>query len=340
MKLLLEDLDYLAIGATVLGSGGGGDPSADLLLVKDIFEESGPMEMVSVDQIPDEASIITAGYIGAPLVSAEKLSSYGEWKRAEELLNKKIWGVAPAEIGGSNALSAIIAASECGMRLIDADTLGRAFPYVHISSCALYGIGPTPAAIVDGMLQGVVIHCGTAQILELLARSVVTAMGSTAAGMLYPMTGRQAKKALLPGSISQAVDLGKSLSNSSLEQFVHSCGAKIVGRGVIVDIIQHIEEGFLKGEVVIQDGENRIFIDLQNEYLVVRSKDKILGTTPDIIVVIDSNSMKPIASDQVRYGLSVVVVMLPAPSIWKSEEGLLMTAPRAFGYNIEPVVIV
>lgn len=340
MKLDVHDLDDLAIGATLLGSGGGGDPSADLLLAKEMITSRGSLEYVSVDDIPDDANIITAGYIGAPLVSIEKLQSDGEWSRGAELLGKHFWGIASAEIGGSNAFAGIIASIECGAKLIDADTLGRAFPYVHISSCALAGVGPAPASIVGGKHDGVVIHCRSPQMLEAIARPIVTVFGSTAAGLLYPMNGAIAKRALVRGSLSQAIRLGKLLKRSkSVSDFLSKVSSKHLGRGVIVDIIQHVEEGFLRGEVVVECDSGRIRVDIQNEYLLVRDAQRVLGTTPDIIALLDSNTLKPISSDQVRFGLSVDVALISAPSIWKTAAGLALTAPKAFGYNTEAVLI-
>ncbi len=340
MKLEVHDLDDLALGATLLGSGGGGDPSADLLLAKEMIQAIGSIDCVSVDEIPDSADIITAGSIGAPLVSIEKLTSDGEWRRAAELLGTKFWGIASAEIGGSNAFAGIIASIECGARLIDADTLGRAFPYVHISSCVVHGVSPSPSSVVGGQHDGVVIHCTTPQMLEALARPLVTVLGSTASGLLYPMRGAVAKRALVRGSVSRAIALGKLLKKSkTVAEFLTQVPSKHLGRGVIVDIIQHVEDGFLRGEVVVECETSRIRVDIQNEYLIVRDDRKVLGTTPDIIALLDSNTLKPIASDQVRFGMSVDVAMIAAPSIWKSAEGLTLTSPKAFGYNVEAVLL-
>ncbi len=334
-----EDLHFLALGASLLGSGGGGDPSFDLLAAHELCLHQGPVSLYQIDEIPDEEIVVCCAYIGAPLVASEKLSTIGEWKKAqiliERFLDRPLWGVVSGEIGGANAFAALIAALECNLKLIDADTLGRAFPTVNISSCALHSIKPTPAVLVDGLLNGAVLDCKETQVLEHFARSLVVPMGSTAAMMLYPMTGRQAKVALIPGSLGSALALGKVLERD------RALPGKVVGRGMIIDQMIRIEGGFQKGEILIQenDSEQVYIIDVQNEYLVVRRGEEVLSTTPDIISLINQETRTPILSDQIKYGQQVEILVMASPKIWTSQCGLEMTSPRAFGYTFEPKLI-
>ena len=56
------------MGATLLGTGGGGDPYVGKLLVKQAIEDYGPARVVDVDELPDEGLIMTTAIIGAPTV--------------------------------------------------------------------------------------------------------------------------------------------------------------------------------------------------------------------------------------------------------------------------------
>src|SRR5215207_1918787 len=63
-----KELDALAIGANILGSGGGGDPAYDLLIAKECIREWGPVCLLSVEELDDQAWIAPIGYMGSPLV--------------------------------------------------------------------------------------------------------------------------------------------------------------------------------------------------------------------------------------------------------------------------------
>ena len=70
-----RELEDLAIGAAVLGTGGGGNPYIGKLLAKRAIREHGPVTLVSVDEVPDEALVVPSAMMGAPTVMVEKLPS-------------------------------------------------------------------------------------------------------------------------------------------------------------------------------------------------------------------------------------------------------------------------
>lgn len=72
-KIIEEQLDDLALGAALLGSGGGGDPAYELLMAKQAFEEYGPPDLVDLKEVPDNALVVPIAFMGAPLVSMERL---------------------------------------------------------------------------------------------------------------------------------------------------------------------------------------------------------------------------------------------------------------------------
>jgi DUF917 family protein len=188
--------------------------------------------------------------------------------------------------------------------------------------------------MVDGLGNAVAFHTTSPEVFERHARAVVTAMGSSAVCALYPMTGSQAKKALIAGALSKAVNIGKKLRNKHR----HELGCTWVGRGVISRIEQEIDKGFLVGKVTIE-GASRYVLEFQNEFLVVYEKDRPIHTTPDIITLLESESLNPLGTDQLRYGLEVDIVIAASPPIWRTKQGLLLTAPAAFGYSFPPMLI-
>ena len=69
----VADLDDIALGAAVLGAGGGGDPYVGKLLARDSIERHGPVTLVAPDEVPDDARVVAIGMIGAPTIVSEKL---------------------------------------------------------------------------------------------------------------------------------------------------------------------------------------------------------------------------------------------------------------------------
>ena len=53
-----EEIENIAIGAALLGTGGGGDPYIGKLMAQQAVEEYGPIRLISPDEVPDDALVI------------------------------------------------------------------------------------------------------------------------------------------------------------------------------------------------------------------------------------------------------------------------------------------
>ncbi|MEM1401433.1 MAG: DUF917 domain-containing protein, partial [Pseudomonadota bacterium] len=74
-------------------------------------------------------------------------------------------------------------------------------------------------------------------------------------------------------------------------------------------------------------------IDLQNEFLIFRRNDVVEVCTPDLIVVLDSDTGLPITTEMLRYGQRIAVLGLPAHALMRTPEALKVVGPAAFGYD-------
>ena len=87
MREFTEDrLDDLAVGAAILGTGGGGNPYVGKLLARAALREHGPVTIVEVDELDDDALVVPSAMMGAPTVLVEKLPQGDEAVRAFEAL--------------------------------------------------------------------------------------------------------------------------------------------------------------------------------------------------------------------------------------------------------------
>ena len=94
-----EHLEKLAIGAGILGTGGGGNPYLGKLIARRFLDEGGSIEVVPLDEVADDALVCSVGGMGSPTVSFERL------------IRAKKPAVAMAAVGVTAASGATTAAS-------------------------------------------------------------------------------------------------------------------------------------------------------------------------------------------------------------------------------------
>ncbi|MBS0621750.1 MAG: DUF917 domain-containing protein [Verrucomicrobia bacterium] len=317
MSLLhLEDLEPLARGASILGSGGGGCPRIKMLQAKSAMKRYGPVRLLALEELADDALVVPVATMGAPLVGIEQLPSGKEVEQLidliEEKMGRKVDALVTAEVGGGNLFTPFAAAAKRGIPVLDADPIGRAFPELQMTTCHLCGISPSPLFMVDCLGNKLCVEAQNAMAAEKIARQVAVAMGMRAHIAIYLMRGSEAKKTLIPKSISRALALGRELKLG-----------KRLAMGQIIDVDQRLEGGFLRGSFTLgEEGGKKVVVEYQNEYLVARRGGGIIGCTPDILTLLEQETFDPIPSERLRYGLRGELILLEAPAIWKTEEGL------------------
>ena len=144
IKIGLEDLDDIALGATFLGTGGGGDPYIASLMTRRAIEENGPVTMLSLDEIDDDALVFACGNMGAPTVAIEKIMGADQPPAAvlalEAHLGRQADLLMAFEAGGSNSMMPIYNAAMLGKPMVDADGMGRAFPEMQMVTFSVYAL--------------------------------------------------------------------------------------------------------------------------------------------------------------------------------------------------------
>lgn len=344
-QLTINDLEKLGLGSAVLGSGGGGDPSYSLLMANYLMQEYGPVDLISIDELADNDFVVPLSLMGAPLISMERILSGREsdliFSAIESKFQRGPTVLMPAEIGGANAFTPLLAAAKWRLPLLDGDMIGRAFPELQMSSCNLKGLNPTPAFMSDCLGNSICIETEDADSLERIARSITVAMGSSSAVAFYIMNGPIAKTSIVPGTFSQALKLGATIINARnrgadpVEALIDASGGVLLGKGTLIDVDQNVAGGFLQGSATILGDNGKITISYQNEYLLANRGAEVLASTPDLIVLLEENSGTPIASEALRYGLQVALIALPAPAIWCTSAGIKLVGPRRFGYEVD-----
>lgn len=337
-KLSASDLDNLCLGSMVLGSGGGGNPTYDLSMAKQQFEDFEPACLVDLESIAEDAFVVPIAFMGAPLVSKERIPSgrelIGLLNIIEETTKRKVTHLLSAEIGGANAFTALTLSAITGIPVIDGDMIGRAFPELQMSSCNLKGISASPCFIIDCLDNKAIIYGNSGSDVERLCRKMTVEMGSSTAISLYLMTGKQCKESIIPSTMSLAMKIGKAMrTNDPIGGLIEATDGEILGSGVISDIDQVIKDGFLTGSFTITSFNEKMTVYYQNEYLMVYKNGKSIATTPDIIIPLEQETGLPITSESLIFGLRVTLVKIAGPDIWKTEQGLKYVGPNYFGFT-------
>jgi DUF917 family protein len=348
-----QEIEDIAVGAALLGTGGGGDPYIGKLMALQAIEEYGPIKLISVDEVPDDAMVVPSGMMGAPTVLVEKTPSGDEAIKAfnslESYLEKKIFATMPLEAGGVNSLLPFALAARLGLPVVDADGMGRAFPELQMVTFYLDGISATPMIVADEKGNISLFNAINNVWAERLARTAVIQKGGAAMIALYPMTGRNIKDSAihnilqLEENIGKTIRLAKQNNQDPIHEVLKLTGGYELFQGKVVDVNRKTETGFARGTALIEGIQNYKGEDLelrfQNEHLLALTKDRLLCVTPDLIAVLDAETGIPITTEALRYGARCVVVGLPCHPKWRTEKGIATCGPKYFGYEFDYVPV-
>jgi DUF917 family protein len=345
------DVAPLAAGAWILGTGGGGSPYLSRLNLERDLADGTTCRVIGADELDDRAMVAVVSSMGAPLVGQERLADPDQLIRAvevmEEVTGLHLSAVMAVEIGGSNGLAPFLVSARTGLPVVDADAMGRAFPEQQMTSFSIGGLSPVPLAVVDVRRnEAVISQAASWQWMERMSRALCTEMGSRAATCKAPRTAAEVREWGIHGTVSKALSLGRAVAAAQAGRhdpvgavLAHEEG-RVLLEGKVVDVERETTAGFIRGSVRIAGsgaGDDTMALHFQNEWAVAMVDGRPVCTTPDLICLLDLDSGEAIGTETVRYGQRVAVVALPSPEVLRTERGLELVGPRAFGYDFDHV---
>ncbi|PWC94136.1 DUF917 domain-containing protein [Azospirillum sp. TSO5] len=347
--LTLDDIEALAIGAWILGTGGGGSPHHALLSMRRLYQDGVQVALIDPQDLADDDQIAVVSTQGAPLVTQERLTDSRAAARAVEAmeghLGRRFRAVMGIEVGGANALQPVMAAAHLGIPVVDADAMGRAYPEAQMTTFAVGNLHPAPLTSVDPRGNEVIVSAAASwEWMERISRRICTEFGSTAATCKAPRSGYEVKRWAVPNTTSRAIRLGKAVMEANrthadpIAAILESEAGKRLFTGKIAEVERRTTGGFLLGRTVLeglgQERGERLEIAFQNEWVVAWRAGSAIASTPDLICLLDSDTGEAIGTEAVRYGQRATVIALPAPALFLTPEGLNRVGPAAFGYDI------
>src|SRR6266545_1488570 len=291
-----DDIEALAVGAWILGTGGGGSPYCGLLNMRRLYREGIVVSLLDPDELADDDAVAVVSTMGAPLVGQERLADPAPLEHAvrmmETYVGRRFAAVMSVEIGGGNGLAPFLAAARLGLPVVDADAMGRAFPEAQMTSFAIHDLTMYPLTLADVRDNAVIVaRAASWTWMERLSRKACVEGG----------------RLLFRGKI-------QDVARRTTEGFLR-------GRATL--------------DGLDEDRGRTFALAFQNEFAVGWLDGAPRVMTPDLICVMDTLSGEAIGTETLRYGQRVSVVALPAPPVLLTPRGLEHVGPRAFGYDLD-----
>ena len=320
--LTAEDVEFAVKGGSVLACGGGGWPEHGRELGQ-LAVTLGRPELVSVDEIPDDAWIATAAAIGAPggltqwqMLGIDYVTAV---KLLQQALGEPLYGLIIGQNGMSSTLNAWLPAAVLGTKVVDAVGDIRAHPTGDMGSI---GLAARPEPTIQTVAGGhrasnsyleAVYRGPTAKISPLL-RAAADAAGGFIASCRNPIDAGYVKRHAAIGGISLALSLGAAISaaesrgaNAVIEAICRELSGEILLSGRVESKqLEYLKTtAFDVGRITLAAGGRRAVIHVMNEHMAVEDGHGTrLATYPDVITTLLASG-EPISAGRLQEGMDV-----------------------------------
>lgn len=308
----IADFQYIAAGAAVLGSGGGGSYTDAVNVINELSSQWGGS--VLVQDYDGASNCCVLAMMGSP--DAGDTLKLSDVEAAITNTVNAIQGatgvplacVVPVETGPINSIIPLIAAAMSSNTLwvVDGDGAGRAVPeLVQTTYSGAANLATSPCALANdaestASIQSAILNASTAAQIEALSRGVVSAsFGSVAGFAAWPSNGSNGyalQGNYIQATLSQAWTLGQYLLTNPTPSTAQVADAicSITGRTAtavitnfyVTQVTQTTAGGFDTGLVRLDNTpdpststETHYLYNL-NESLIIYSS---LSSVPDII---------------------------------------------------------
>ncbi|MFL9867816.1 DUF917 domain-containing protein [Paraburkholderia fungorum] len=322
--LNLKDVEAAVKGGSVFACGGGGWAAHGRELGT-LAVTIGRPELVSMDELPDDAWIATAAAIGAPggLTEWEMLGA--DYVKAVQLvqdaLGAPIAGLIIGQNGMSSTLNGWLPSALLGTKVVDAVGDIRAHPTGDMGSL---GLASSPQPMIQAAAGGnraknaymeLVVRGATARVSPVL-RKASDMSGGFIASCRNPVRASYVRKHAALGGISRALALGEAIiaaeskgPGAVVDAICKATQGTIIGSGKVVrNTLKYTEEAFDVGVVEIGTGAQRCLIHVMNEHMAVDDAHGArIASYPDVITTLDSEG-RPVSAGHLKEGMEILVL--------------------------------
>lgn len=321
--LTLKDVEAAVKGGSVFACGGGGWAHHGRELGS-LAVTIGRPELVTMDEVADDAWIATAAAIGAPggLTDWEMLGMdyVNAVRLVQEALGEPIYGLIIGQNGMSSTLNGWLPSAVLGTKVVDAVGDIRAHPTGDMGSL---GLANSPEQMIQSAVGGkrannsyieLVVRGATAKVSPVL-RKASDMSGGFIASCRNPIRASYVRQHAALGGISRAIALGEAIiaaegkgGTAVVDAICKQTEGTILASGkVIRNTLKYTNEAFDVGVIEIGEGANKHIIHVMNEHMAVEdAHGNRVASYPDVITTLDTNGV-PLSAGSVREGMDILV---------------------------------
>jgi DUF917 family protein len=159
------------------------------------------------------------------------------------------------------------------------------------------------------------------------------------------MKGKEAKKTVIPRTISECLEIGKFIRESResglkvLDYLARKVNGWFLFKGIVAAKETEDKDGYYWGVHTINgldEFSGQTFkIWFKNENHISWLDNKPYVTSPDIIEVIDAKTGEPITNPDLKEGDEVAVIGVRKRKAFDNKKGIDVLGPSHYGFDIE-----
>ncbi len=313
-------------GGAFLGGGGGGW-IADGIELGNMAVAVGMPQLVDISELPSDSYICTVSLVGAPAASnrcVKPMDYVNALKNLIKNTNVKISGIISNENGAVATINGWIQSAILGIPVVDAPSNGRAHPTGVMGSMMLNknkNFISYQSAVGGNKDKGKYVEVfvkGSISTASSIIRQTSEHAGGFVAVARNPIKASYIKCNGAIGAINQAIKIGNAFLHKSdkgamsmIEAAVDTARGEIIDKGILKDKKLKTSEGFDIGEIYIVSRKGEYVIDVWNEYMILEYNGERLATFPDLIMLMDMDTGKPIISAETSVDSRVAIIKVP-----------------------------
>ena len=346
-------LEALLFGGAILGGGGGGWIEEGRR-IGHLALSSGFSEIRPLNALPEKALLLTVSAVGAPSAGSNILQP-ADYTRAVELFIEKtgvnLRGLISSEVGALGVVNGWLQSAALGIPVIDAPCDGRAHPLGLMGGMGLHKIKNfiSRQAAVGGRVEMETrvedFYSGPFEEVSALVRRAAIKAGGMVVVARNPVPASYVRENGAPGALAFTKQLGElylALQNDEPEDCVKRINFFLGGRHFFKSFIREkrleMKGGLDEGAITLEGGGWKAEVCFWNEYMTLDVGERRVATFPDLIMIFDAETCRPLLSTEVKERWDIFLIAVPSRNLilgaGVKDSALLARIEKAVGKKI------
>jgi len=229
--------------------------------------------------------------------------------------------------------------------MIDGDGVGRAAPETHMCSFLGHGISLTPMPLIGGDGTELIVRSGDIFLADAIGRCVASRQGGLLANAHYGMSGAELKRSVVSRSVTRALELGRFVldcdkqGEEGLDAVCATLGGFPVIHARVAVVSPRTSVGFYVVDVRLEgigrDTGRTVDLVIMNEVMCAKENDNPLCIFPDLLLLLDPESLEGVMTPELKPDTEVMIAALPCHESvrtgLKSEAGARAFSAKRYG---------